>query len=122
MKMPFLSLTRLFLGTVAGIGIVLCLLPQSSRADEIPGRVNPIQDFNDQNNDDPFARGADDFSILNLIQRAAQSNGRSLEEYTSEQNESLNTEASEFRARQREMIQGQQQTKPGSSVTVPQAK
>lgn len=120
MKIPFLSLTRLFLGTVAGVGIVLCLLSQPSRADDVPGRVNPIQDFNDQNNDDPFARGADDFSILNLIHRASQSNGRSLEEYSSEQSESLNTEASEFRARQRELIQGQQQVRPSSSVTVPQ--
>lgn len=115
MKTPFLSLTQLILGAVAGISLLSFLLPQPSQADELPGQVNPLQDINGPQSSDPFARGADDFSILDLIQRATTSNGISLEEYGSQQNESLNSEAAVFRARQRERIQGQQQASPGTA-------
>lgn len=121
MKMQTKLLTRLVLGTVAGISLSL-LLPQPSRADDNPRQVNPLQDIDPQNSSDPFTRmnNGDNFGLLDLVRRAT-SNTRSWDQFSTDQNQSLDSEAAKFRARQREIIQSQpQQPSPGNSVTTPQ--
>lgn len=127
MKIPAKSLTRLIIYIVAGISIASLLIPQPSWAQSAPSdRVEPLQDFNPQQNQDPFARGAEQDSfgggIFDLIHRAQMGNIRSINEYSSEQNQSINDAAAQFRARQRQMmLQNQQQVNPVNPViTTPQ--
>jgi hypothetical protein len=121
MEMPAKTLTRLVIGTVVGIGVVSLLLPQPSWAQA--NRVNPLQDFDPQeNSSDPFSGGKepDSFGIFDLIHRAQLGTNRSSQDFSVEQNESLDAAAAEFRARQRQRIQGQQQTIPANPVTTTQ--
>lgn len=122
MKMPILSLTRLVLSTVAGIGVVSLLLPQPSWADP-NNEANPLKDFETQRNNDPFSSSRDDadgFGVFDLIHRATLGNNRSLQDYSTEQNENLDAAAAQFRSRQRERIQGQDQPTPVNPVTTPE--
>jgi hypothetical protein len=122
MKTPAKSLTRLLLGTVVGIGVVSLLLPQLSWAQAT--RANPLEDFETQENrNDPFSSGKEQDSfggVYDLIHRAQMGNMRSWEDFSAEQNENLNDAAAQFRARQRQRIQGQQQTSPANPVTITQ--
>lgn len=119
MKMLGKLLTGFAVSSVAGLGMTL-ITPQSSRADDIPRQVNPLQDLNSQQSSDPFTRmdSGDGLGLFDLIRRASSSTP-SWDQYSSEQNQSLDSAASEFRARQREIIQGQQQA-PTNTVTTPQ--
>ena len=109
MKIPFSSLTGLTLGVIS-IGLVSLLVPQPSLAEpnfDNSGKVNPLQDFETRDSgSDPFSRNADAGDLFNLINRAALSNPRSLQDFSAEQNESLDAAAAEFRTRQRQRIQG----------------
>ena len=118
MKISVKSLNRLLLATLAGVGLVSLLLPQASWADDVPRQVQPIEDFNSEQNNNPFARNSDSFGMLDIIRRAT-SNTRSWDDYTTDQNENLNSAAAEFRARQRQLIQNPQQASPNNSVTKP---
>lgn len=121
MKMQALSLTRLVLGTVVGIGVISLLLPQITWAQAT--RVNPLEDFENQDNSsDPFSSGKeqDSLGVFDLIHRATLGNNRSLQDYSAEQNENLNDAAAQFRARQRLRIQGQGQASEVNPVTTPQ--
>lgn len=137
MKTLARSLTRLVL-VVAGIGVASLVLPQTSWADDLPRQVEPLNEFNSNQDDniprqvrpleefnsdqttDPFSsRSTDSFGMLDLIRRAT-SNTRNWDDYTRDQNEDLNSAAAEFRARQRQLIQSPQQVNPSPSVTQPQ--
>ncbi len=113
MKVSRLHLTRLILSTLAGIGLFSSLLAQRSwaqlRSDE---NVNtqPLQDYlsPQQQNSNPFSsqsRG-DSLGTLDLVRRATQGSKLSVEDYSNQQNENLDSAASQFRARQLEQIQG----------------
>lgn len=121
MKMPFFPLTRLVLGTLAGIGVVSLLLPQPSWAQQA-NDVNPLQDFDPEQNSDPFSRTneGDSFGVFDLIHRANLNNNRSPGDYSAEQNEGLDAAADQFRQMQQQRIQGQQQASPANSVTAPE--
>ena len=121
MKMQALSLTRLVLGTVVGIGVISSLLPQITWAQAT--RVNPLEDFeNQENSNDPFSSGKeqDSLGVFDLIHRANLGNNRSIQDYSAEQNQNLNDAAAQFRARQRQRIQGQGQASEVNPVTTPQ--
>lgn len=116
MKKQPKSLTSLVLSTVAGISVSL-LLPQPSWAQTT--NVNPLEDLNSEQNSDPFSRTneGNSFGVFDLIHRANLGSGPNLDDYSSQQNESLNTAAAEFRKKQRERLQVQQQTTPTNPVT-----
>lgn len=122
MKMLPKSFTQLVLGTVAAIGVVSLLLPQLTWAQATP--VNPLEDFDPQaNSDDPFSTGKEQDSfggVYDLIHRAQRGNIRSIQDFSTEQNENLDAAAAEFRARQRQRIQGQGQATQVNPVTTPQ--
>ncbi len=118
MKVSRLPLTRLILSTLAGIGLFSSLLAQRSwaqlRSDD---NVNtqPLQDYlsPQQQNNNPFSsqsRG-DNLGMMDLVRRATQGGKRSAEDYSNEQNQNLDSAASQFRARQLQQIQG---AKPNS--------
>lgn len=121
MKITLLPLARLVLGTVAGIGVVSLLLPQPTWAQTTD--VNPLQDLQPQDNrSDPFSRTNEDsgLGMFDLIHRATLGNTRSIEDFSSEQNESLDAAAAQFRARQRQQIQGPGQASQVNPVSAPQ--
>ena len=113
------SLISLVLSTVAGISVSL-LLPQPRWAQTTS--VNPLEDLNSEQSSDPFSRTNEDnsFGIFDLIHRANLGSGRSIDDYTSEQDQSLNTAAAEFRKKQQERLRVQQQATPTNPVTTPQ--
>lgn len=121
MKIPAKSLTRLILGTVAGISVASLLLPQSSWA-ETP-RVEPLQDFDSEQNTDPFSSKDDGNGfggVFDLMHRAQMGSMLNSDELSNQQNENLDAAAAQFRARQRQRLQGQQQATPANPATTPQ--
>lgn len=119
MKKQPKSLTSLVLSTVAGISVSL-LLPQPSWAQTTS--VNPLEDLNSEQSSDQFSRTneGNSFGVFDLIHRANLGSGPNIEDYSSQQNESLNTAAAEFRKKQRERLQVQQQATPTNPVITPQ--
>ena len=112
------KLLTLVLGTVAGISLVSLLMPQLSWAQTTD--VNPLQDLNPEQNQDPFSSSSqgNSFSMFNIIHRA-NLGSISIDDYSAAQNESLNNAAAEFRKKQLQRMQ-QQQATPINQVTTPQ--
>lgn len=120
MKISPKSLTNLVLGTVAGISVTSLVMPQLSWA-QTATNVNPLQDFNSsEQNQDPFSSHNDgnSFSMFDIIHRANLGSNISIDDYSAEQNESLNNAAAEFRKKQLQRMQ--QQATPVDSVNPPQ--
>jgi hypothetical protein len=119
MKKPFLSVTKLFVATVAGIGFVSLFtvqpsLAQLNQVDSFPGGGNSDQ------NTDPFSRNSGDFNMFDLIHRA---NFGTINWSSEQQNQELDSAAAEFKKRQQQRIQGQQQqpTPNLPTITLPSA-
>lgn len=116
-------LTQLVLGLLAGTALVPFVLPQIILAQSLDR--DPSQDFQRQdNNDAVYGSGTgQNFSVFDMIHRANLGNNRSIEDFSVEQRENLDSAAAEFRAKQRERLQIQQnQADPGnpaSSVNPP---
>ena len=119
MKISPKSLTNLVLGTVAGISLVSLLMPQLSWAQTT--NVNPLQDLNPEQNQDPFSSSSEgnSFSMFDIIHRANLGGSLNIDDYNAAQNESLNNAAAEFRKKQLQRMQ-QQQATPINQVTTPQ--
>ncbi|MBE9037964.1 hypothetical protein [aff. Roholtiella sp. LEGE 12411] len=105
MKKPFLLVTKLFVAIVAGIGFVSLFtvqpsLAQLNQVDSFPGGGNSDQ------NTDPFSRNSGDFNMFDLIHRA---NFGTINWNSEQQNQELDSAAAEFKKRQQQRIQGQQQ-------------
>ena len=115
------SLTQLILGTVAVIGVAYLVLPQPSWADAA-SEANPLKDFGSQSTNDPFAVDTEQDSfggVYDLIHRAQQGNIRSADDFSTEQSQSLDEAAAGFRAKQRQLIQDQQQVSPVIPASMP---
>ncbi len=116
-------LTQMVLGLLAGTALVPFVLPQIILAQSLDR--DPSQDFQRQdNNDAVYGSGTgQNFSVFDMIHRANLGNNRSIEDFSVEQRENLDSAAAEFRAKQRERLQIQQnQADPGnpaSSVNPP---
>ncbi|WP_375509422.1 hypothetical protein [uncultured Nostoc sp.] len=121
MKKPFLQISRLFVATVAGISFASLLIAQPSSAQiSSPTDSFPSNSTTDQNTD-PFSRSnSDNFNMFDLIHRA---NFGTLNWDSNQQNEQLDSAAAAFKARQQNLIRGQQQQPTLSlpSVTLPSA-
>ncbi|XZN88865.1 MAG: hypothetical protein ACM65M_14310 [Microcoleus sp.] len=65
----------------------------------------PLQDFQTNDNPDPFSGGNGGSRVLDLIHRSRLGNGRSMEEFSSEQRQNLNDAAAEFRNKQRLLLE-----------------
>jgi len=95
---------------IAASAIASCALlsPQASFA-QASGLNNaqPLQDFQTQDNTDPFSGRSSGRGILDLIHRSQLGGGRSMEEFTTEQRQNLNDAAAEFRNKQRLLLEKQ---------------
>src|SRR6478672_2547794 len=91
--------------------------PQASFA-QASGLNNaqPLQDFQTQDNTDPFSGRSSGSGIFDLIHRSQLGGGRSMEEFTTEQRQNLNDAAAEFRNKQRLLLENQAVPTPGAIV------
>ncbi len=102
---------------IAASAIASCALftPQASFA-QASGLNNaqPLQDFQTQDNTDPFSGRSSGRGIFDLIHRSQLGGGRSMEEFTTEQRQNLNDAAAEFRNKQRLLLENQAVPTPGA--------
>jgi hypothetical protein len=109
---------KLMMG-IAASAIASCALfsPQASFA-QASGLNNaqPLQDFQTQDNTDPFSGRSSGSGIFDLIHRSQLGGGRSMEEFTTEQRQNLNDAAAEFRNKQRLLLQKPDQTVPSPAI------
>ena len=107
---------KLMIG-IAASAIASCALfsPQASFA-QASGLNNaqPLQDFQTQDNSDPFSGRSSGSGIFDLIHRSRLGGGRSMEEFTTEQRQNLNDAAAEFRNKQRLLLEKQAVPTPGA--------
>ena len=107
---------KLMMG-IAASAIASCALfsPQASFA-QASGLNNaqPLQDFQTQDNTDPFSGRSSGSGIFDLIHRSQLGGGRSMEEFTTEQRQNLNDAAAEFRNKQRLLLENQAVPTPGA--------
>ena len=121
---PFIKLAV----CTATIGFVSLLMPSISWAqvNSVPNTdANPLQDLNTQQNRDPFSRTNDGDAfggIMQLMQRAQLGNIRSTSEFSAEQDRSINDAAAQFRQRQLQRIQNQNQAQPANTINPQVAK
>ncbi len=76
--------------------------------------AQPLQDFQTQDNTDPFSGRSSGSGIFDLIHRSRLGGGRSMEEFTTEQRQNLNDAAAEFRNKQRLLLENQAVPTPGA--------
>ena len=102
---------------IAASAIASCALfsPQASFA-QASGLNNaqPLQDFQTQDNTDPFSGRSSGSGIFDLIHRSQLGGGRSMEEFNNEQRQNLNDAAAEFRNKQRLLLENQAVPTPGA--------
>ena len=102
---------------IAASAIASCALfsPQASFA-QASGLNNsqPLQDFQTQDDTDPFSGRSSGSAIFDLIHRSQLGGGRSMEEFTTEQRQNLNDAAAEFRNKQRLLLENQAVPTPGA--------
>lgn len=94
---------KVVLSAIASFAI---FLPQATFA-QASGLNNsqPLQDFQTNDNPDPFSSRSGGSGVLDLIHRSRLGNGRSIEEFSSEQRKNLNDAAAEFRNKQRLLLE-----------------
>ncbi|MEG5042022.1 MULTISPECIES: hypothetical protein [unclassified Microcoleus] len=115
---------KLMMG-IAASAIASCALfsPQATFA-QASGLNNaqPLQDFQTQDNTDPFSGRSSGSGIFDLIHRSNLGGGRSMEEFNSEQRQNLNDAAAEFRNKQRLLLEKQAVPSQGAApaeITAP---
>ena len=120
--------------SVSAIKVVVCtasisfsfLIPQLSWAQTTPTTTtnNALEDLEQQNRN-PFSSHSDDGNAMNgimdLMHRAQMGNIRSVNEYSAEQDRSLNDAATQFRQKQLQMLRNQNQNSanPANSANTP---
>lgn len=110
------ALLATFLRSTAAV-LVVGTLSVASLPSAVAQTVDPLDNSfsGDGESSDPFSgTGNQSGSVLDLIHRVTLGNNRSLSEYNSAQQENLGTEASDFRTRQLELLQQQNQSQPGT--------
>jgi len=111
MKKPFLSVTKLSLLTVAGIGFASLFIAQPSLA-----QLNSVDRGTNQNSDQFAPPNSGDFNMLDMIHRA---NMGTINWDANQQKEQLDSTAADFRARQQKAFQAQQQSNTDSPSSSP---
>lgn len=106
------------LSLLLGAGSLSLLLSQPSLAQQTT-YADPLQSTETQNSTNPFYNPGNEDSMdtmFDMIHRAQLGPSRSMEEYASDQQNSLDAAAAEFRARQQQMLQ---QPNPAVTTTEP---
>ena len=112
------SKSRSWMIRVAVSAIASCALfsPQATfaQASGLTNSPQPLQDFQTQDNTDPFSGRSSGSGIFDLIHRSRLGNGRSMEEFNTEQRQNLNDAAAEFRNKQRLLLEKPAEPTPGA--------
>ncbi|MEO6861731.1 MAG: hypothetical protein ABI180_09385 [Microcoleus sp.] len=113
------SKSRKLMIQIAASAIATCaiLSPQATFAQASSlnnNNAQPLQDFQTQDNTDPFSGRSSGAGIFDLIHRSQLGGGRSMEEFNSEQRKNLNDAATEFRNKQRQVLEKQAVPAPGA--------
>ena len=116
---------------LAAISIAPLVMPNASLAEDSSpasspdsGNVQPLDSFpetwDNSNERDPLT-GAEPggFNVYDLLNRVRFDRGRSVGEFVSDQEESLSQDATDFRARQLELIRRQRQLQQPEATTAP---
>nr|WP_293108811.1 hypothetical protein [Okeania sp. SIO2F4] len=95
-------------------GIISIFLPQHTFAQSYENNyenntVNPLQDLQTIDNPDPFT-GSGGIDMFDIIHNSRLGDNRNMKEYMLEQRDSLNDAATQFRNKQKELIQQPQNT------------
>ena len=95
-------------------GIISIFLPQPTFAQSYENNyenntVNPLQDLQTIDNPDPFT-GSGGIDMFDIIHNSRLGDNRNMKEYMLEQRDSLNDAATQFRNKQKELIQQPQNT------------
>lgn len=99
---------QLLVAIATGMSLVFLMTPQKGLA-QYATDVNPLQDLNSDQNRDPFSRanqGEGVSGIMDLMHRAQQGNIPNMNEFSAEQNQSINDAAAKFRQQQLQMMRG----------------
>lgn len=101
-------MTRLAIATLVGVAALPALLAQATLAQTAP-TVQPLEDFKpNDGGSDPFSnRSGSASSLFDLMHRVTLSNGRSIEDFSSEQQQNLNDAAAQFRQEQLKRLKQQ---------------
>ena len=99
---PGILMIRVALSAIASSTL---FLPQATFAQASSlNNSQPLQDFQTNDNPDPFS-GSSGTGVFDLIHRSRLGNGRSIEEFSTEQRQNLNDVAAEFRNKQRLLLE-----------------
>lgn len=103
---------------LSAIAFSTLFLPQPTFA-QASGLNNsqPLQNFQTNDNPDPFSGRSGGSGVLDLIHRSRLGNGRSIEEFSTEQRQNLNDAAAEFRNKQRLLLEKQTLPSPEATPT-----
>jgi hypothetical protein len=108
MPKPFLPLNKIFAATIVGMSLASLLVAQPSRAD-----VNQPFGTESDRNTNLLSPNGSDFNMLDLIHRANLGNTQWNSE---QQDQQLDDAAAAFKARQKQLIQSQQQQTPAANT------
>ncbi|MGD1701560.1 hypothetical protein [Dapis sp. BLCC M229] len=101
--------TKILFSTLT-TGIITIFLPQQTFAQSYENNtVNPLQDLQTIDNPDPFT-GSAGIDMFDIIHNSRLGDNRNMKEYMLEQRDSLNDAATQFRNKQKELIQQPQNT------------
>ena len=96
--------TKILFSTLT-TGIITIFLPQPTLAQSYESNtVNPLQDLQTVDNPDPFT-GSGGIDMFDIIHNSRLGNNRNMKEYMIEQRDSLNDAATQFRNKQKQLIQ-----------------
>ncbi len=91
-------------------GIITMFLPQPTLAQSYENNtVNPLQDLQTIDNPDPFT-GSGGIDMFDIIHNSRLGDNRNMKEYMLEQRDSLNDAATQFRNKQKQLIEQPQNT------------
>ncbi|NJN49585.1 MAG: hypothetical protein HC805_07225 [Alkalinema sp. RL_2_19] len=107
-----MKLTSLSLALGLTAGLVALSTPAMAQSDAT--QVNPLADFETQNNDPFSGRGDASSSMMNLMHRMMQGERPSNAAVVEAQRENMNDAMANFRAKQLKLIQARQQTQQGT--------
>jgi len=110
----------MLLTALSAIASSTLFLPQATFAQASSlNNSQPLQDFQTNDNPDPFSGRSSGTGLFDLIHRSRLGGGRSMDEFTSEQRQNLNDAAAEFRNKQRQMLQNPAEAVPTPGAIAP---
>lgn len=102
------------------VGMSVAAIGLSHPASAQVNPIQPLQDFQNPDNPDPFSSRGDGRAsgIMDMINRTVLGPTRSLDEFSADQQESLDSAAEQFRIEQMKRLRNQGQAAPETPVPV----